>query len=78
MGQQIALQGKQSLVIGRSSRQRAVFQFRGLQSWEMLADKTCGILVADCDCRGPLETLVGVEKVEPGVPAFIDPKALHY
>jgi hypothetical protein len=48
-----------------------------LQPRKVLLDKSCGIFVADGNCRGALETLIEVEKVEPRISAFVDAKALY-
>jgi hypothetical protein len=43
----------------------------------VLPDQAVGILVADRNCGCALETLLTVEKVEPGIAALIDPKTFH-
>lgn len=43
----------------------------------MLPDQAMRIVVLDGDGRHALETLFGIQQVEAGVAAFVDPKALH-
>jgi hypothetical protein len=44
----------------------------------MLMDQPCRVFIVDRDRRSTLKALIGVEQIETGVSAFIDPEALHF